>query len=177
MSIKCRIFWSCCTDTYNTCLQTIQSKIVVATRVQFSCCCYSSCFLFFFCYFFFCFFFSSFYSSFFFYYYFFFIILLLLLTCVFLVSSFLLLNDLKLLFVVRGHVCGGTIITAYWILTAAHCVEQSPNQYSIRAGSNKADGNDNHLQERGVDVYYVHAVCKLSAIEFETLSCCGWACA
>ena len=60
LSIKCRIFWSCCTDTYNTCLQTIQSKIVVATRVQLSCCCcYGTCscyFLSFFFYFFFCFF-------------------------------------------------------------------------------------------------------------------------
>lgn len=36
----------------------------------------------------------------------------------------------------RYHICGCVIISAKWILTAAHCVESAPSNYVVLVGTN-----------------------------------------
>lgn len=56
------------------------------------------------------------------------------------------------------HFCGGTILNANWIVTAAHCLsfKSLVNSTVVVAGSIEVDGKSSSVQKRSVDYYVVH---------------------
>ncbi|XP_076249085.1 trypsin-1-like [Calliopsis andreniformis] len=45
----------------------------------------------------------------------------------------------QLSFQTTGHICGASVISSNWAITAAHCVGQAASRYSLRAGSTNKD--------------------------------------
>jgi len=57
---------------------------------------------------------------------------------------------------VGSHICGGTIVNANTIVTAAHCSEYAASRYSVVAGEHNQNTNEGSEQEVGVRTIIQH---------------------